>query len=202
MLVALPARAADPTLDGLLKSVENRYNHAQSLSLAFTETYSASQRPDQVETGVLSLRKPGRMRWDYSSPAGKVFVSDGKNVYLYTPANNEVEHTTLKETEDMRAPLAFLLGKLNFYKEFRTFALRREGADTWIDAEPSSANLPYDKVEFLVSPEARIKRLRVVGQDRSVMDFSFTGEKLNLPLDAKIFAFKPPAGAQMVEGDR
>ena len=45
----------------------------------------------RTESGTLRLRKPGRMRWDYTDPAGKLFLSDGKNLYLYTPANNEVE---------------------------------------------------------------------------------------------------------------
>jgi outer membrane lipoprotein carrier protein len=155
-----------------------------------------------VESGVLTLRKPGRMRWDYTSPAGKLFVSDGKDVYLYLPDSHRVEHSKFKESEDLRAPLAFLLGKLNFYKEFRKFDLHSEGEDQWIGAEPNSENLPYSRVEFLIAPDARIRRLRVIGQDHSVMDFSFDQEKLNVPLDAKLFSFRPPAGSELVEGDQ
>lgn len=203
VLAAAPAFAADAKLDSVLKSVENRYNRAQSLRLTFTETYKTHQRADQVESGILSLRKPGKMRWDYSSPAGKLFVSDGKNVFLYNPETpKQVEHSTMKDTEDMRAPLAFLLGKLNFYKEFRSFLLRPEGVDTWIVAEPNSDKVPYSKVEFLVTADARIRRLRVVGQDRSIMDFQFDQEKLNLPFDAKLFTFQPPPGVQVVEGEQ
>jgi outer membrane lipoprotein carrier protein len=194
--------AADPTLDALLHSVENRYNHAQSLKLTFSESYKAPKRADQTETGVLTLRKPGRMRWDYSSPAGKVFVSDGKDVYLYLPDANRVEHSKFKESEDLRVPLGFLLGKLNFYKEFRKFDLRAEGQDQWIVAEPNSPDLPYSRVEFLVAPDARIRRLRVLGQNQSVMDFSFDQEKLNVPVDAKLFSFRPPPGAELVEGEQ
>jgi outer membrane lipoprotein carrier protein len=199
---AWPLSGAEPPLDSLLHSVENRYNHAQSLTLNFRETYKAQKRAEQVETGVLSLRKPGRMRWDYSVPAGKQFVSDGKDVYLYLPDANRVEHSKFKESEDLRAPLAFLLGKLNFYKEFRKFTLRREGESQWVDAEPNSANLPYSRVEFLIGPDARIQRLRVVGLDQGVMDFSFEQERLNVPLDGKLFAFRLPAGAEMVEGEQ
>jgi outer membrane lipoprotein carrier protein len=189
-------------LDSLLHSVEARYNHAQSLSLNFTQTYKAQKRLEQVESGVLVLRKPGRMRWEYSAPAGKLFVSDGKDVYLYLPAVNRIEHSKFKESEDLRAPLAFLLGKLNFYKEFRSFDLRPEGQNEWVDAVPNSQNLPYSRVEFLIAPNAEILRLRVIGQDQSVMDFTFTQEKLNVPLDAKLFSFHAPAGAEMVEGEQ
>ncbi len=141
------------------------------------------------------------MRWDYISPPGKLFVSDGKSVYLYTPDSNRVEHSKLKQSEDMRAPLAFLLGKLNFYKEFRKFELRREGSETWIIAEPTSENLPYTRVEFLVAPNAQIKRLKVIGQDLSVLDFTFEKESVNPSLEAGLFAFHVPPGAEMVEAN-
>src|SRR6516225_9425780 len=130
------AAGPNPTLDSVLHAVENRYNHAQSLRLTFTQSYKAVKRADQVESGVLTLRKPGRMRWEYTAPAVKLLVSDGKDVYLYLPDAKRVEHSKFKETEDFRAPLAFLLGKLNFYKEFKSFNLRQEGENQWVDAIP------------------------------------------------------------------
>jgi len=81
------------------------------------------------------------MRWEYSSPAGKLFVSDGKQVFLYTPMQNRVERSKLKQSDDLRAPMAFLLGKLDFSKEFRSFESRTEGTNTWITAEPKNPNL-------------------------------------------------------------
>ena len=185
--VALSVFPAEPRLDTLLKSVETRYNRAQSLKLNFTETLTAARRPGQTESGILTLRKPGRMRWDYATPAGKVFVSDGKRTSFYNPETNQVEVSGVKDTEDMRAPLAFLLGKLNFYKEFRAFTLRPDPAGTWITADPNSDSLPYTRVEFLVAPDAHIERLRVYAQDRSVLEFHFEHEQLNVAVDPKIF---------------
>ena len=108
-LVSLAAVAWADTgdTDALLKGVEERYNHAKTLEVLFTETYSVQQRMRKPESGTLYLRKPGRMRWDYQTPAGKLFLSDGKNAYLYTPAAKRVEKMKLKESEDMRAPLAY-----------------------------------------------------------------------------------------------
>ena len=202
ILAGWSAFGADSNLDSILHAVEKRYNASQSLTLSFTESYKTQKRSAQVESGTLTLRKPGRMRWEYSNPAGKLFVSDGKDVYLFLPDANRVEHSKFKESEDLRAPLAFLLGKLNFYKEFRKFDVRTEGENHWVAAEPSSQNLPYSQVEFLIAPDARIRRLKVMGQDGSVMDFSFDQEKLNVPLDGKLFAFRAPPGAQMVEGEQ
>jgi outer membrane lipoprotein carrier protein len=198
-LLAASAAAATPPLDTIFKAVENRYNRAQSLEVIFHEAFSAPQRPKTTESGTLRLRKPGRMRWDYTDPIGKFFLSDGKNLYLYTPSSRQVDKMKIKESEDMRVPLAFLLGKLNFQKEFQDFQSRQEGALTWISARPKSDNLPYTKVEFAVNPDYQIRRLLVTGYDRSVVDFDFAQEKLNPPLDAKLFRFQMPAGAKLVE---
>lgn len=189
-------------LDSLLKSVENRYNHAQSLKLDFSETYAGARSPVQNESGVLYLRKPGRMRWQYTAPAGKVFISDGKEVFLYTPEDQRAEKSKLKESEDMRAPLAFLLGKLNFAKDFKSFQTRVDGNDTWIAAEPKSDNLAYSKVEFLATPDGEIRRVRITGQDQSKLDFTFSNERLNAPVADSMFTFQAPPGVAVVEAER
>ncbi len=173
--LALPIFAAPPATDSLLKTIEARYNHAQSLKLNFSESYAGIKSPVQNDSGVLFLRKPGRMRWEYAAPAGKVFISDGKDVVLYTPEDRQAQKSKLKESEDMRAPLAFLLGKLDFKKEFKSFQTRVEGNDSWISAEPKSENLAYSKVEFLATPEGEILRVRITGQDQSKLDFSIFG---------------------------
>lgn len=191
--------APDARLDPLLHSVEGHYNHSQSLKLDFSETYTVSRRPTQVERGVLFLRKPGKMRWDYTAPSGKVFVSDGKNVLFYTPDNHRLVKSKLKESEDLRAPLAFLLGKLNFWKDFRSFSSRIEGDSIWVTASPNSDQAAYSQVEFLVAPDSTIRRLRITGVDRSVLDYTFSNEQVNAPVSPSMFAFTPPPGTEIVE---
>ena len=202
ILVVLPAFAAQDT-EGLLKAIEARYNRTQSLKLDFSQSYAGMKRPVQNESGVLYLRKPGRMRWEYSSPAGKVFISDGKEVVLYTPDDQRAQKSKLKESEDMRAPLAFLLGKLDFKKEFKSFQTHAvsngAGTDNWIAAEPKSENLAYSKVEFLATSEGQIRRVRITGQDQSLLDFTFANEQLNVPVAPSLFTFHPPPGVQVVE---
>ena len=139
----MSAFAGDPALDSLLKRVETRYNSAKTLQVLFHEDYTPPGRAKRSESGTLLLRKPGKMRWDYDQPKGKLFVGDGKFLWLYTPLENRAEKMKLKESDDLRAPLAFLLGKLDFQKEFRNLQAKVEGTDTRITAEPTSDNLPY-----------------------------------------------------------
>jgi outer membrane lipoprotein carrier protein len=198
--LAVCAFGADPTLDTLLKGVEARYNKTKTLQVLFKEEYTPTGHGRRTESGILMLRKPGQMRWAYSQPAGKLFVSDGKMIWLYTPSENRVEEMKFKETDDLRAPLAFLLGKLNFDKEFRNLQGKAEGADQRITAEPKTDNLPYSAVEFVVAPDAHIKEVKVTGFDKSILHFTFDQERINPALDAKLFKFQAPPGADVVKG--
>ena len=199
--LAIPVLAGAADLDTLLKGVEDHYNRAKTLEVHFVESYSVEGHARKSESGQLTLRKPGRMRWDYASPSGKLFVSDGKDVYLYTPEAHRVEKAKLKSTDDMRAPLAFLLGKLDFAKEFRGFQIKPDGANYVITAQAKTDKLPYDKVEMLVSPAFEIQRLVVNSPDQSVLTFQLDGEKLNPHVNDALFKFQMPAGATLVDSE-
>lgn len=196
----MSACLADAPLDDLLKGVEARYNQVKTLQVLFKLDYTAPGKPRRTESGILMLRKPLRMRWDYSQPKGKLFIGDGKNLWIYTPAENEAEKTSMKESEDMRAPLAFLLGKLHFQKEFQNLKATPEGGATRITAEPKGDNLPYSRVEFLINSDRQIREVKVEGFDKSIMDFTFDQERLNPSFDPKLFQFQPPPGVKVVEG--
>jgi outer membrane lipoprotein carrier protein len=200
-LACFPLLAADADLNTLLKGIEHRYNSAKTLQIHFVESYVVEGRARKSEAGDLTLRKPGRMRWDYTEPAGKLFVSDGKDVYLYTPDAHRVEKAKLKASEDMRAPLAFLLGKLDFAKDFRDFEVKPDGANRLVTAKAKNEKLPYQKVEMLITPDDQIRRLVVHGEDLSILTFVFDGEKLNPPVDDAKFKFQMPAGATLVDAE-
>src|SRR4051812_37231035 len=142
-----PARGADADLSRTLKGIEDRYNHARTLELSFTERYTL-QGKQRTEKGELYLRKPGKMRWQYTSPAGKLFISDGKFIYSYSAQDHRAEKMKMKEADDMRAPLAFLLGRLQFNDVFREFRSPPEGDGVFITAIPKSDKLLYTEVSF------------------------------------------------------
>ena len=199
MLLVVSSLALGSDLaDSLIKKIQDRYNSAHTLSVHFIEDYSMMGHPRPAESGELSLRKQGKMRWDYTHPAGKLFVSNGKEVFLYTAADNRVEKVPLKDTEDMRAPLAFLLGRLDMKKEFRDFTTRQGDGGVWLDASAKTDRLPYEKIEMLIAPDGSIDRLNVVGRDQSLLSYTFTDEKINPHLSDTLFHFQIPPGAQVV----
>lgn len=205
LLALLGTVAPARDLAGWIAAVERRYNSAQTLEAGFEQSYLAQGRK-RVERGRLSLRKPGRMRWDYTEPAGKLFIADGKWVWMYSPATGKAERTRLKASDDERAPLAFLLGKLDFRKLFRDFELEETPDGPVVCVLPKSNRVPYTRVEFTLGPSAEIRHLRVQNGDGSVTGYTFTGERLNVGVQDSQFRFTPPPGVTVEEiesgGDR
>jgi outer membrane lipoprotein carrier protein len=201
-LLVVSAFGAETPLETLLKTVEQRYNRSDTLQVVFHDSFTKTGRARRAESGILQLRKPGRMRWEYTDPQGKLAVCDGKIFWTYYPDENRVEKMALRNTEDVRAPLAFLLGKLHFDKEFRNLQGKPEGNDTRITAEPKTDGLPYSAVEFLVTSEGRIREVKVTRFDNSIMGYTFDQEKVGPKLDDKLFQFQVPKGAAVVEADK
>ena len=185
--------------DQLIKQVQDRYNGARTLSVNFIENYSIQGHPRPPEAGTLRLRKQGKMRWDYTRPAGKLFVSDGKTVFLYTARDNRVEKVPLKDTEDMRAPLAFLLGRLDMKKEFGTFEVRAGEGGTWLEASAKNDRAPYERIQMLIASDGEVRELKVMGRDQSQLAYSFSNEQLNPPVNDALFHFQIPPGAEVVD---
>ncbi len=192
--VALGAAAEPVDLQRTLKGVEDRYNHIQTLQVKFTESYTSRGRT-RSESGTLYLRKKGKMRWDYSS--GKLFISDGKFIYSYYPEEHRAEKMSMKETDDMRAPLAFLLGDVDFERDFGEYHSKPEDGGALITALPKSDKFPYTEVTFLVAADSTIRRLEVKLQTNDLMVFTFEDEKKNPLLTDALFQFTPPKGVEL-----
>lgn len=200
LLAPALAGAAEFDLQKSLKAIEARYNTVRTLELDFEQTYTAPNKSRRSESGRLFLRKPGRMRWEYTKPVGKLFISDGTDYWYFNPLNNRAEKMKLKEATDMQAPLAFLIGKLDFARDFGKFTVSHDGGLAKITAEPRNIEkAPYREVTFQITADARIETLRVMGQDASTMDFRFRNELRNpAQKEAALYTFKPPPGVEVV----
>lgn len=197
-LAAATGGLAAADLETTLKGIENRYNHVKTLQVNFSETSTFQKRTIGPETGTLYLEKPGKMRWQYAMPAGKLWISDGTNVYDYSPQDKRVRQGKLKDAQDLQAPLAFLLGKLDFKEQFGKFDSMPRGQDMVVIAYPKSDKSPFTEVDFTSTPDFSIKELTVTRQDGYVIHYLFSDEKKSPPVQASMFKFTPPPGAEVV----
>src|SRR5712671_7081482 len=126
--------AGEADVKAMAGAVDEHYNHLRSLQAEFTEVYRGSGI-ERTESGTLwlkkpGMKKPGKMRWEYRSPREKLFVSDGKDAWFYVPADHQARRTEARKLDDIRSPLAFLLGRSKLEKELQGLSLAPDVAPT------------------------------------------------------------------------
>jgi outer membrane lipoprotein carrier protein len=212
LLVALsfPACALAEGVRSIAQGVDEHYNHLRSLQAEFTEVYRGSGM-ERTEAGTLwlakgGLKKPGKMRWEYRSPREKLFVSDGRNAWFYVPDDRQARKTAASKLDDIRSPLAFLLGKSKLEKELQGLSLAPDVApltegDTVLRGVPQTMADRVSEILLEVTPEHQITRLVIDEVDGSTTDYRFSDPKENVEIPAGRFEFAPPAGTEIVEGE-
>ncbi|HKN72529.1 MAG TPA: outer membrane lipoprotein carrier protein LolA [Terriglobales bacterium] len=208
MAAALPAQAED--IHQLARAVDAHYNHLRSLQSDFTEIYRGDG-PERVESGTLWLKKPRKMRWEYRSPNEKLFISDGQAVWFYLPAERQLRKTALRKLDDVRSPVAFLLGKTKLENELRGLSKAvdqspLDPANTLLRGVPQSIISEsmagqVSEVQLEITPSDQIVRIVLMEADGATTEFRFAGWKENLELSDSRFQFSPPPGVETVEGE-
>ncbi len=183
----------------LIRRVDDHYNHLRTLRAHYTEHYKGMGL-DRTESGTLTLKKPGLMRWSYDTPTGKVFVLDGKFAWFYTPGDAQVTRTPAKQLDDLRSPLRFLLGHTQLAKELDNLTTAADGANFRITGVPKGMAERVHLLTLIVSPAGEILSMRLDETDGSLTDFQFTNIVENAPVAASDFVFTPPAGLSIVNG--
>ena len=185
--------------DALVRKVDDHYNHLRSLRAHYAERYSGMGM-NREEEGTLLLKKPGRMRWSYAAPVGKVFVLDGKYAWFYTPGDSQATRVPAKELDDLRSPLRFLLGHTQLKKELDDLTVTPEGAEFCISGVPKGMAQRVKALSLWVNAEGRIDRMRVEEVDGATTEFTFSGMEENVPVKDSDFGFVPPEGVTVVNG--
>ena len=187
------------TAHELAQRVDAHYDQLHSLKAGFTESY-AGLGVRRTESGTLLLRKPGRMRWDYSSPAGKIFLLDGKYAWFYAKGDAQVQRIPAKELDDLRSPLRFLLGHTDLEKEMDslTLAAAANGEFT-LTGVPKGQENRVARLVLTVTAAGAITGIEVEEIDGALTRFTFTGEQTNAPVPADAFQFTAPKGLPVVD---
>ena len=196
--------AQAPNTKTVAAAVDAHYNHLRSLEADFTEVYRGSGM-DRTESGTLWLKKPGKMRWEYRSPKDKLFVSNGKDAWFYVPDDRQARKESAKKLEDVRSPLAFLLGKTKLAKELHGLSLAPdieplEAGNVVLRGVPTALADQISEIVLEVTPTSRIVRLIIHGVDGASTDYRFTDQKEDVSISDTRFDFKAPAGIEVVEG--
>jgi outer membrane lipoprotein carrier protein len=210
LLVVIASAAVANDVHSIAAAVDEHYNHLRSLQAEFTEVYRGAGM-ERTESGTVwlakgGLKKPGKMRWEYRSPREKLFVSDGKDAWFYVSGDRQARKTEARKLDDVRSPLAFLLGKSKLEKELQGLSLAPDIApsaagDFVLRGVPQALADRVSEILLEVTPEHRIVRIVINEVDGSVTEYRFSDLKENEAIPDGRFRFTPPPGTETVESE-
>jgi outer membrane lipoprotein carrier protein len=187
------------TAHELAGRVDRHYDQLHSLKAGFREDY-AGLGMQRTEEGTLFLRKPGRMLWRYSNPAGKIFLLDGKYAWLYARGDAQVQRMPSKELDDLRSPLRFLLGHTRLEKELSGLKLESASNGHYtLSGLPKGQENRVTRLSLTVTVAGTISAIEIVEVDGATTQFTFTDEQPDVTIPAEIFRFTPPPGVPVVD---
>ena len=200
----LTARAADSTASELAAALQRKYDGIRDFSADFTHMYEGGVLRKQItERGHLLVKKPGKMRWDYSTPETKQFVSDGVKMYSYIPQDKQVIVASVPPDEEAPTPTLFLAGKGNLTRDFTPSLVDAPkgvaAGGRALKLVPKAKQRDYDWLVLVLDPASlALRGLMTVDAQGGTSTFSFTNLKENLGVADKEFAFKIPRGVDVV----
>jgi len=188
-----------PTAHALAQRVDRHYNQLHSLRAGFTESYEGLGMR-RTESGTLLLLKPGRMKWEYSDPPGKLFLLDGKFAWFYSRGDSQVQRIPAKELDDLRSPLRFLLGHTELEKELSNLLLAAApNGQFTLTGQPKGQEKRVARLTLTVTADGTITGIEIEEADGALTRFTFTGEQPNAPVPPETFHFAPPPGVPVVD---
>ena len=194
---------AEPAAGGYARALQAHYDTVRDFTADFTQTYVGGVlRKRLVERGTVAVKKPGRMRWTYTSPEPKVFVSDGSQIYSYVPADRQVFVSPMPEPDEAATALLFLSGSGNLLRDFEVRPGEEGAAPPGAVAlllAPRQAQRDYDTLTLVVDhPSLRLRSLVATDGQGGTSTFEFRNLQENVGLTDNAFEFKIPRGADVI----
>lgn len=201
------AQGAASGAASLARAVQARYERVRDFSASFTHTYEGGVlRKKAVERGTVQVKKPGRMRWQYTTPEEKLFVSDGRQIYSYLPIDKQVIVSPVPASDQATTGVLFLTGKGDLARDFTPrLADLPPGAPAGalaLQLAPKRAQPDYDILTLVVDPATfAIRMLIAADRQGGRSTFAFGNVKENSGLSDKMFEFRIPRGADVIRTD-
>jgi outer membrane lipoprotein carrier protein len=185
--------------DGVTE-LQRFYDRLRDLETRFEQTqYDEAGKAMQVTLGNFSLARPDRFRWEYITPYMQTMVSDGRIFWFY---DVDLAQVTKRRAADalQGTPALLLSGGPALKQQFTLSSQGQKDGLSWVRLLPKSREGDFSEIRLGLSDGLpRTMELRDnLGQFTRIV---FSGIRINPGLKPDHFAFKPPAGVEVVDAD-
>ena len=200
LLLVAQASASDDVARRVVQAIEEHHAQTSDLVARFTQSYRSGLLGREItERGVVQVKRPGRMRWEYKDPEAKLFVTDGRTFYFYVPAEKQV----IVSEQDARHSLAarLLSGRGGLLDEFEaSLESPEEEGVLRLKLVPRQPQADVERATVDVEPRGRIRAILLEDVQGNRTRFRFEAVRENTGLADQLFHFEVPRGVEVIRG--
>lgn len=150
------------------------------------------QQDDQAYTsnGVFYLKRPGLLRWEYTTPSEQLIVADGDRIWLYDIELEQVSHRS-QQAALVGTPAQLLSDQAPIGEHFQVNDLGEADGLSWVELLPREKESQFSSLRLALI-ENNLQRMEMIDNFGQTTRFVFDNLQRNLTLDATLFTFKPP----------
>lgn len=183
--------------DEAVRSIENHYRELVTLRARVVQkNFLKSFGKTKTFSGALFIKKPGRLRLDYTN--GQRIVIDGSEVWFYSRKSEQVIKRIFTDFDEANIPVAFLLGAASIRDDF-TVAQPKGNTPLLLDLVPKKPGAPMKKIRLRSDKDGRIVEMRIFDRSGNVTTIAFTDIQEGVKLRDELFRFSVPKGTEIIE---
>lgn len=203
--VPLLAQQGARSPEELAQALQRRYETVRDFSADFVQTYrGGALRTQARESGTVTVKKPGRMRWVYEKPEPKEIVSDGRTIYMYLPRDRRVMTNPVPEDAQANTAAMFLAGRGDVSRDFTAqFAKAQPKGGIALQLTPRQKQADYEHLIVTLDPATlQITALTTLDRLGGENTLAFSNLKENRGVSDRTFEFRVPKGVSVIDGTR
>ncbi len=193
-----PAGAATADATVVIDAVEAKYAGVEAMRASFTQTTHSEVFGDETQEGQVTLKRPAKMRWEFTSGDGKAFITDGKTMWVYTKADKQViKYTDVSSASSAADSLLQSLDKLG---EHFNVVLVDGAADSYtLDLTPKAESGSVKQLRLVLDQSYLLQNLTLVDSFDNKTELAFREVVLNADAADSLFGFVVPAGVEVID---
>ena len=188
----------------LIQMIQEQYQSIQSFSGHFVQTsYRNNTESVRRAEGLVSYKRPGKMRWLYEVPEEQLLVTNGETLWLFDPLLENVTIQKLEKLTDGTA-LSFLLGLGDLQTDFKpreiSLVLLDSLADLIVELKPKKTTANLSFIQLAVDPKTyNLQKIALMDQQGNYRTIKLELMSYNIELGENLFEFNVTQDMDVIE---
>jgi outer membrane lipoprotein carrier protein len=203
MLLLWPLSGSAFALDSkaIVDAIQKQYDATDTFQARFIQkSYLKILGQSQKAEGSVSIKKPGKMKWEYKAPDRQVLVSNNQGLWLYLPDEKQVTKMKPQSIYSSNTPALFLAGRGKLTESFTIGKVTEENGIYIAELIPRDKVQSLSKMVLLAdNKNFQIVGSRVYDNLGNKTEMLFSNIETNPNLKEKLFQFKVPKGVELID---